>query len=59
MTAHDGDLDLAFQELNKLQLRPFLMRIWGQADPASGEVASGAAPQDGAAAAAENGKEKQ
>lgn len=48
LTAHDGNLDLAFQELNKLQLRPFLMRIWGQGD--SGEVASGAAATEGGGA---------
>ena len=39
LTANDGDLDAAFTELNKIQLRPFLMRIWGQPEPA--ELASG------------------
>ena len=41
LTAHEGNVEAAFQELNKAQLKPFLMRIWGQAEP--GEVASGAA----------------
>eukprot|EP00095_Tigriopus_kingsejongensis_P009844 maker-scaffold21_size687808-snap-gene-5.36 protein:Tk09844 transcript:maker-scaffold21_size687808-snap-gene-5.36-mRNA-1 annotation:"ring finger protein 31" len=39
LTAHNGDFEDACQELNKLQLRPFLMRIWGQPEPA--EVTSG------------------
>merc|ERR1719195_2002417 len=30
LTAHEGNVDAAFQELNKAQLKPFLMRIWGQ-----------------------------
>merc|ERR1719209_1856423 len=41
LTAHEGNVEAAFQELNKAQLKPFLMRIWGQAEPS--EVASGAA----------------
>ena len=41
LTAHEGNVDAAFQELNKAQLKPFLMRIWGQAEPA--EVGSGGA----------------
>ena len=28
MTVHEGDFYLAFEELNKLQLKPFLERIW-------------------------------
>merc|ERR1719180_306133 len=40
LTAHEGSSDNAFQELNKAQLKPFLMRIWGQAEP--GETSSGA-----------------
>ena len=40
-----GNVDAAFQELNKATLKPFLMRIWGQAEP--GEVTSGsAAPRE-------------
>ena len=39
LTAHQGHVEAAFQELNKAQLKPFLMRIWGQAEP--GEVESG------------------
>ncbi|XP_059093166.1 uncharacterized protein LOC131888343 isoform X2 [Tigriopus californicus] len=42
LTAHNGDFEDSCQELNKLQLRPFLMRIWGQPEPA--EVTSGAVP---------------
>merc|ERR1712106_512261 len=41
LTAHEGNMDAALQELNKAQLKPFLMRIWGQAEPAGGT--SGAA----------------
>lgn len=29
LTAHHGDLEAAFLELSKTQLKPFLMRIWG------------------------------
>merc|ERR1719499_2372123 len=36
LTAHEGNVDAAFQELNKAQLKPFLMRIWGQAENAEG-----------------------
>ena len=39
LTANQGNVEAAFQELNKVQLKPFLMRIWGQGD--SSEVASG------------------
>merc|ERR1719340_432530 len=39
LTAHQGNVEAAFQELNKAQLKPFLMRIWGQAEP--GDVDSG------------------
>ena len=39
LTAHQGNVEAAFQELNKAQLKPFLMRIWGQPEP--GEVESG------------------
>ena len=40
-----GNVEAAFQELNKATLKPFLMRIWGQAE--SGEVTSGqAAPKE-------------
>merc|ERR1719507_1527132 len=37
LTAHEGNVEAAFQELNKAQLKPFLMRIWGQAEPAEVE----------------------
>ena len=43
LTANQGNVEAAFQELNKVQLKPFLMRIWGQGD--SSEVSSG--PQIG------------
>ena len=36
LTAHEGNVDAAFQELNKAQLKPFLMRIWGQAENVEG-----------------------
>ena len=42
LTANQGNVEAAFQELNKVQLKPFLMRIWGQGD--SSEVASGQTP---------------
>lgn len=29
LTANHGNLDAAYSELNKSQLKPFLMRIWG------------------------------
>lgn len=45
LTAHQGNVDAAFQELNKVQLKPFLMRIWGQGE--SGEVTSGQVPNLG------------
>ena len=37
--AFKGNVEAAFQELNKATLKPFLIRIWGQAEP--GEVSSG------------------
>ncbi len=39
LTANQGNVEAAFQELNKVQLKPFLMRIWGQGE--AGEVTSG------------------
>lgn len=39
LTANQGNVEAAFQELNKVQLKPFLMRIWGQGD--ANEVSSG------------------
>lgn len=30
LTIHHGNVELALIELNKTQLKPFLMRIWGQ-----------------------------
>lgn len=39
LTAHHGDLEAAFLELSKTQLKPFLMRIWGP--PAGAENESG------------------
>lgn len=29
LTANHGNLEAAYSELNKTQLKPFLMRIWG------------------------------
>lgn len=29
LTANHGDIEAAYHELNKTQLKPFLMRIWG------------------------------
>lgn len=29
LTANHGDLEAAYNELSKTQLKPFLMRIWG------------------------------
>jgi len=29
LTANSGDLEAAYMELNKSQLKPFLMKIWG------------------------------
>ena len=49
LTSNEGNFDAAFQELNKLQLKPFLMKVWGQ--PEAGEVTSGAAKEPPAAAA--------
>ena len=37
-------MEAAFQELNKVQLKPFLMRIWGQGEV--GEVTSGQVPEE-------------
>lgn len=46
LTAHEGSSEAAFQELNKAQLKPFLMRIWGQAEAGEGAVGSGAGDQE-------------
>lgn len=37
LTAHHGDLEAAFLELSKTQLKPFLMRIWGPPTGAENE----------------------
>lgn len=29
LTSHHGNVEAAYTELNKSQLKPFLMRIWG------------------------------
>lgn len=29
LTAHHGDVEAAYSELSKTQIKPFLMRIWG------------------------------
>ena len=52
LTANQGNVEAAFQELNKVQLKPFLMRIWGQGD--SSEVASGQTPTTSAVDDASN-----
>ena len=44
LTANEGNVEAAFQELNKVQLKPFLMRIWGQGE--TGEVTSGQIPDE-------------
>ena len=44
LTANQGNVEAAFQELNKVQLKPFLMRIWGQGEV--GEVTSGQVPEE-------------
>lgn len=31
LTANHGDADAAYSDLNKSELKPFLMRIWGPA----------------------------
>lgn len=41
LTANHGDLNAASRELNKSQLKPFLMRIWGPSqgvDNDSGDI---------------------
>ncbi|XP_040575747.1 uncharacterized protein [Lepeophtheirus salmonis] len=42
LTSHHGNVEASYQELNKEQLKPFLMRIWGQGEV--GEVSSGNVP---------------
>lgn len=37
LTAHHGQLELALVELNKMQLKPFLMKIWGPPSGAENE----------------------
>ncbi|KAH8251375.1 hypothetical protein KR032_010234 [Drosophila birchii] len=44
LTAHQGNVDQALLELNRTQLKPFLMRIWGS--PNGVENESGAAAAD-------------
>jgi E3 ubiquitin-protein ligase RNF31 len=39
LTAHHGNIELALIELNKTQLKPFLMKIWGP--PAGADNESG------------------
>ena len=51
LTAHEGNVDAAFQELNKAQLKPFLMRIWGQTE---NDVAGAAGVDEASAVTAAN-----
>lgn len=44
LTAHEGNVDAAFQELNKAQLKPFLLRIWGQQQQQEEEGGEGEDP---------------
>lgn len=37
LTAHHGNIELALIELNKTQLKPFLMKIWGPPTGADNE----------------------
>lgn len=37
LTAHHGNMELALIELNKTQLKPFLMKIWGPPSGADNE----------------------
>lgn len=37
LTTNQGNLDAAYVELSKAQLKPFLMRIWGQPQEADGD----------------------
>ena len=53
LTTNQGNVEAAFQELNKVQLKPFLMRIWGQGD--SSEVASGQTQASTISAGADGG----
>jgi E3 ubiquitin-protein ligase RNF31 len=45
LTAHHGNLELALVELNKSQLKPFLMRIWGPPAGADNESGNAIGPQ--------------
>ena len=56
LTAHEGNTDAALQELNKAQLKPFLLRIRGQAEPAG--VTSGAADETSAITAETEGRQR-
>jgi len=47
LTAHEGNVDAAFQELNKAQLKPFLMRIWGQQENGNKEEKNDEAEAEG------------
>ncbi len=51
----EGDLELAYSELNKIHLRPFLTRIWGQQAEGAAEVAGGATATTAGAVMAEGG----
>jgi hypothetical protein len=48
LTANHGNMEAAFIELSKSQLKPFLMRIWGPpqgADNDSGDPTKGIKPE--------------
>lgn len=44
LTAHHGETEPAFLELSKMQLKPFLMRIWGPPSVGTENEAGNVAP---------------
>lgn len=47
LTANHGDLESAYTELSKTQLKPFLMRIWGPPVGTENEAGNeGAMPEE-------------
>lgn len=45
LTAHEGDVEAAYTELGKTQIKPFLFRIWGPPVGADNESGNEGASQ--------------
>jgi hypothetical protein len=58
LTVHEGHVDVALQELLRTQGKPFMLKIWGQAEPAAVNSAAPVAPAAAMAQDDDRGQQK-